>query len=65
MSPSFIPDPPAPELPQKLQSMIDDSVRRFEGRFGIVWLSFARQNGWIADYKTEITALVRAALENK
>jgi hypothetical protein len=64
----FLPIPPLPnfepELPPEVQSEIDASVLRFEQRWidsGVIIHNMAKQQGWIADYRREVTELVKKA----
>ena len=53
----------APELPADLARKIEESVKRFEDRWnGFGMLMLARTNGWITDYRKEITAIALEAL---
>ena len=56
-----IPIPP-PKLPPDLERAIEASVVQFEQRFGGMAM-LARANGWIEDYRREITAIARKAFE--
>lgn len=47
----------APPVPAQLQPEIDASVRRFEEQCGPM-LVFAKMNGWLEKYRTEVTAMV-------
>ena len=51
-----------PRLTPELEAAIDDSVRQFENKFGLM-ISWARSQGWIEEYRCEITRLVRMALK--
>ena len=64
----FLPIPPLPDIPEplpaKVQILIDASVDRFEKRwenFGLIFINMARSQGWIEDYRREVTELVRKA----
>ena len=53
----------APELPPELARKIEESVKRFEDRWnGFGMLMLARTNGWITDYRKEVTAIALEAL---
>jgi hypothetical protein len=44
------------EIPSELKSMIEESVTRFEAKLGTMAF-MARANGWIEDYRREVTQL--------
>lgn len=56
-----VPLPPVP-LTSELEKSIETSVVQFEKRFGGMAM-MARANGWIEDYRKEVTALVRKAFD--
>lgn len=49
-------------LPESLTKLIDTSVQNFEDQWGLM-KSFAKQNGWLTKYRTEITRIVREAYQ--
>lgn len=48
------------DIPSDLQAEIDASVRRFEEQWGLM-LAYAKANGYIENYRTELTARVTSA----
>jgi hypothetical protein len=44
------------EVPAELKPMIEESVKRFEAKLGAMAI-MARANGWIEDYRREVTQL--------
>jgi len=52
---------PSPALPAALETMIDESVRRFRAEWPAVLKNWAETNGKIEAYRIEITDLVRKA----
>jgi hypothetical protein len=51
-------------LPETLQTAVDESVLQFESKFGLL-RSWAQSQGWIEEYRSEVTRLVRLTLEQK
>jgi len=54
--------PPAP-LPADLTQLVEESVTRFENRLPAGMGPIARMNGWIEDYRKEVTELARQAFK--
>ena len=59
-----LPLPPPMDLPAAVLAEIDASVARFEKRwenFGLIFVNMAKSQGWIEDYRREVTELVKKA----
>jgi hypothetical protein len=61
-APAAFTAPPNP-LPESLQAAVDESVTRFESKFGML-SSWAKSQGWIEEYRAEVTRLVHLTLES-
>lgn len=55
-------DAPQPELIPELTQMVDNSVVRFKDQLGM-FAHAPQAQKWIADYKSEVTVIARAAFE--
>lgn len=55
---SFKVPPTLQELPAELKPEIDASIRRFEEQWGLM-LAYAKANGYIDNYRAELTTMMR------
>lgn len=56
------PEESLPALPKDIEETIDESVVRFESKFGLM-LSWARSQGWVEEYRKELCRIARMSLE--
>ena len=59
---SFKVPPTLQELPAELKPEIDASIRRFEEQWGLM-LAYAKANGYIDNYRAELTTMMRKSYD--